>query len=53
MHVSLTGVNHQTAPVSVHEKIAILPESLSGALTKLSERLLFGWDKASNRCHSD
>ena len=42
MHVILTGVNHQTAPVAVREKIAILPESLPGALAKLGERLPSG-----------
>ncbi len=42
MHVSLTGVNHQTAPVAVREKIAILPENLPGALMKLGEQLPSG-----------
>jgi glutamyl-tRNA reductase len=42
MHVSLTGVNHQTAPVAVREKIAIAPPRLAGALASLGERLPTG-----------
>ncbi len=37
MHVSLVGINHSTAPISVREKVAITTEQLDDSLSLLSQ----------------
>ena len=37
MHVSLVGINHSTAPISVREKVSITTEQLDDSLSLLSQ----------------
>jgi len=39
MHISVTGISHHTAPVSVRERFALRPEDLGPALGRLREFL--------------
>ena len=39
MHISVTGISHRTAPVSVRERFALRPEDLGPALGRLRESL--------------
>ena len=38
MHLLALGLNHQTAPLSIRERVAFLPEEIRGAISRLRER---------------
>ncbi len=42
MHISLVGINHQTAPVTIREKVAISAEKLNDSLLLLHSYMPYG-----------
>jgi glutamyl-tRNA reductase len=39
MHLLTLGLNHQTAPLALRERVAFVPEEVGGTITRMRERL--------------
>jgi len=39
MHLLTLGLNHQTAPLALRERVAFVPEEIGGTISRMRERL--------------
>jgi glutamyl-tRNA reductase len=39
MHLLTLGLNHQTAPLALRERVAFVPEEIGGTIARMRERL--------------